>query len=128
MLYVVGGNDKTPVKKVTNAGGVTTLVQDPSNRYKGPDLNNVNVTARPTNQPTGGNKASTTVPTSTPTAGPTQVEVSGGDGGGGFDWYAYFEQLAAERQRRADEAYERNMQRIADAYGSASGSLWCRFQ
>lgn len=49
-------------------------------------------------------------------------------GGGGysepaFDWGAYYAQLQAEAQARADAAYERNMQRIASAYNSAAGNL-----
>ena len=40
-----------------------------------------------------------------------------------FDWGAYYAQLQAEAQARANAAYERNMARIADAYGSAASSL-----
>ena len=40
-----------------------------------------------------------------------------------FDWAAYYAQLQAEAQARANAAYERNMERIANAYGNASSSL-----
>ena len=54
---------------------------------------------------------------------------SGGSSGGGyvaepaFDWGAYYAELQAQAQARANAAYERNMDRIASAYGSAAGSL-----
>jgi len=125
MLYVVGGNDTTPVKKITNAGGRTTLAQDPSNYYSGKNLN-----PQPTSTPTK-SVASTGGTTAAPVVNTTPVSTGGGGGGysdggssgGGFDWNAYFAELAAERQRRADEAYERNMQRIASAYNSAASNL-----
>ncbi|WP_034452424.1 hypothetical protein [Butyrivibrio sp. AE2032] len=47
----------------------------------------------------------------------------GGDSGSSFDWAAYYAELQRQAQERANAAYERNMQRIADAYGSAAGSL-----
>jgi len=40
-----------------------------------------------------------------------------------FDWAAYYARLQAEAQARANAAYERNMERIASAYGNAAGSL-----
>lgn len=40
-----------------------------------------------------------------------------------FDMGAYMAQLRAEQMARAQAAYERNMSRIADAYGSAANSL-----
>ena len=40
-----------------------------------------------------------------------------------FDWGAYYAQLQAEAQARANAAYQRNMERIASAYGNAAGSL-----
>ena len=40
-----------------------------------------------------------------------------------FDWEAYMLQLQREAQARADAAYQRNMERIASAYGSAASSL-----
>lgn len=40
-----------------------------------------------------------------------------------FDWPAYYAQLQAEAQAKADAAYQRNMERIANAYGSAANSL-----
>ena len=40
-----------------------------------------------------------------------------------FDWAAYYAELQRQAQERANAAYERNMARIADAYGAASGSL-----
>ena len=122
MLYNIMGDETTPVKKVTNAGGRTTLVQDPSNYYPGKNLNPQPTYSTPT-------KTSTPTATATPAATPVQQEVyyGGGEsydgGGGGFDWGAYLAELLAERQRRADEAYERNMKRIADAYNSAAANL-----
>jgi hypothetical protein len=40
-----------------------------------------------------------------------------------FDWAAYMAQLRAEQMARAEAAYDRNMERIASAYGSAADSL-----
>lgn len=40
-----------------------------------------------------------------------------------FDWGAYYAELQAQAQARANEAYERNMARIASAYGAAYDSL-----
>ena len=40
-----------------------------------------------------------------------------------FDMAAYLSQLRAEQMAKAQAAYERNMSRIADAYGSAASSL-----
>ena len=40
-----------------------------------------------------------------------------------FDMGAYLAQLRAEQMAKAQAAYERNMSRIADAYGSAANSL-----
>ena len=40
-----------------------------------------------------------------------------------FDMAAYLAQLRAEQMAKAQAAYERNMSRIADAYGSAASSL-----
>jgi hypothetical protein len=55
---------------------------------------------------------------------------SSGSGSGGsvvsepaFDWGAYYAELQAQAQARANEAYERNMARIASAYGAAYDSL-----
>lgn len=41
----------------------------------------------------------------------------------GFDIGAYYAQLAAEAQAKAEAAYQRNMERISSAYGSAANSL-----
>lgn len=62
---------------------------------------------------------------------PTQKPTGGGTGSGNggqvqaptFDWGAYMAQLRAEQMAKAQAAYERNMSRIADAYGSAANSL-----
>ena len=54
---------------------------------------------------------------------------TGGSSDGGyvaepaFDWGAYYAELQAQAQARANAAYERNMERIASAYGNAAGSL-----
>ena len=40
-----------------------------------------------------------------------------------FDMAAYLSQLRAEQMAKAQAAYERNMSRIADAYGSAANSI-----
>ena len=58
---------------------------------------------------------SSTKGTTTPTPQPTPEPE--------FDWPAYYAQLQAEAQARANAAYERNMERIASAYGNAAGSL-----
>lgn len=63
-----------------------------------------------------------------------QQNGSGGSGSGSgssgttistpaFDWGAYMAQLRAEQMARAQAAYDRNMSRIASAYGSAANSL-----
>ena len=61
-----------------------------------------------------------------------QQNGSGGSGSGSggttisapsFDMAAYLSQLRAEQMAKAQAAYERNMSRIADAYGSAANSL-----
>ena len=72
------------------------------------------------------------MPTTTPTNG--SGSGSGGSGSGGtnkaqtnptpsFDMGAYLSQLRAEQMAKAQAAYERNMSRIADAYGSAANSI-----
>jgi hypothetical protein len=66
----------------------------------------------------------------------TPVNTTSDSGGGGgyipapepepepaFDWEAYFAELQRQAQERANQAYERNMARIASAYDSAYGSL-----
>ena len=129
MLYVVGGNDDTPRKKVTNPGGRTTIAQDPSNHYSGPNLNNVNVNARSTSTPksSGGSTApAASAPVSSGGGGYDGGYDSGG-GGGGFDWAAYLAELQAQARARAEEAYKRNMERIATAYNSASANLKSNF-
>jgi len=55
--------------------------------------------------------------------GTDTVELGGGYVQPAFDWAAYYAQLQAEAQARADAAYDRNMARIASAYNSASGNL-----
>lgn len=56
-------------------------------------------------------------------SGTGTVDIGGGYSEPAFDWGAYYASLQAAAQARADEAYERNMQRIASAYNSASGNL-----
>ena len=124
MLYAYGAKDTDPIVKRTNAGGKTTLVQDPSSYYVNQGYKNLN-TQPTTKTATKTTSSGATVPTVNTQPAVVDTGSSGGgeSSGGGFDWYAYFQELAAERQRRADEAYERNMKRIADAYSSASNSL-----
>ena len=55
-----------------------------------------------------------------PTSGKTTTTQSAAPA---FDWGAYMAQLRAEQMAKAQAAYERNMSRIADAYGSAANSL-----
>lgn len=50
-------------------------------------------------------------PASTPTPEPA------------FDWGSYYAELQRQAQEKANAAYERNMQRIASAYGAAYDSL-----
>lgn len=64
-------------------------------------------------KPPSGGGGGTTTPKATPD--PTPVDT--------FDWGNYMAQLRAEQMARAQAAYERNMSRIADAYGSAANSL-----
>lgn len=121
MLYAVGAGSDSPYVKKTNAGGKTTLVQDPSSYYVNKGYENLqtkNANARTTSTPTS-TKASTT-PSG---GGGTSVSVGGGGGGGGFDLAAYLAELQAQRQAAANAAYERNMARIASAYNSAAGNL-----
>ncbi len=131
MLYVQGGNSDTPRKKVTNKGGKTTIVQDPSNHYKGPDLNKVNVTTKTTPKSAPVQQTSTQSYNPAPAPAPVQESYESydsGDNGGGssepaFDWAAYFAELARQKQERADAAYKRNMESIQKAYDSAFSSL-----
>lgn len=68
----------------------------------------------------------------TPTSKSVNDDYEGGYDDGGyedsyeepaFDWEAYYAELQRQAQERANEAYERNMERIANAYDSAYGSL-----
>jgi len=61
--------------------------------------------------------------TTTKTGGTTGGTIPTVDNTPAFDWGAYYAELSAQAQARANAAYERNMGRIADAYGSAAGSL-----
>lgn len=67
------------------------------------------------------------LPKDTPTQKPTGGGTGSGSGGQvqapAFDITAYMAQLRAEQMAKAQAAYERNMSRIADAYGSAANSL-----
>ena len=67
------------------------------------------------------------LPKDTPTQKPTGSGTGTGTNIGGstptIDWTAYMAQLRAEQMAKAQAAYERNMSRIADAYGSAANSL-----
>ena len=63
-------------------------------------------------KPPSGGDTGTKKPTS---PDPTPVDT--------FDWGAYYAELQAQAQARANAAYERNMERIASAYGNAAGSL-----
>lgn len=116
MLYAVGADENTPVKKITNAGGKTTLAQDPSNRYSGRNLNP---------QPTSTKSSSTGTKASSSSGGggTTTTPVNTGGGGGGFDYAAYLASLEAQRRAAAQAAYDRNMSRIRSGYESAYGSL-----
>lgn len=121
MLYAVGADEKTPVVKKTNAGGKTTLVQDPSSYYVNQGYKNLNpqptTTKASTSSGGGGSVDSTAI-----------VDVggggySGGGGGSSFDLAAYLAALAAQKQAAAQAAYERSMNRIKSGYESAYGSL-----
>jgi hypothetical protein len=122
-VMFVGGNENTPYVKKTNAGGRTTLVQDPSKYYinKGyEDLSTKNANAKTSS---GGSSTTATKPVSGGGGGST-----GGDSGSvGFDWSAYMAELQRQRQAAADAAYQRNMDRIASAYNSAAGNLKSNF-
>ena len=66
--------------------------------------------------------------TQTSSSGGGSSKAGSGSGGGyvaepAFDWGAYYAELQAQAQARANAAYERNMERIASAYGNAAGSL-----
>ena len=132
-VKVVGGKDTDPYVKKTNAGGRTTLVQDPSSHYvkKGyTNLQNVNANAKKPTTTTTPKQTSTPAPAAQPA--PVQETYNDYGGGGGdsepaFDWAAYLAELARQRQQRADEAYKANMDRIAKAYESASSSLKSNF-
>lgn len=67
------------------------------------------------------------LPKDTPTQKPTGGGTGSGNGGQvqapAFDMAAYMAQLRAEQMAKAQAAYERNMSRIAEAYGSAANSL-----
>lgn len=120
MILFEGATSQTPVKKVTNKAGKTTLMHDPLNVIKGPDLNKVNVNAV-SSPASSGTQASS----GSGGGGSTVVSDGGysGGGGGGFDMAAYLAELAAQRQAAAQAAYERNMAAIRNGYENAYGSL-----
>ena len=125
MILFEGATSQTPVKKVTNKAGRTTLMQDPLNVIKGPDLNTKNVNAVSKTPTSSGTKASSG------SGGGTSVVDNGGyygGGGGGFDMAAYLAELAAQRQAAAQAAYERNMAAIKNGYENAYGSLTGNYQ
>lgn len=122
MRYAFGAKDTDPIVKRTNAGGKTTLVQDPSSYYVNKGYKNLNPQ---TTSSTGVKKqTSTATPTVQTVAATPTVDYAAESGGSdAFDWNAYFEELARQKQERADEAYKNNMQRIADAYASVASNL-----
>lgn len=125
MILFEGATSQTPVKKVTNKAGRTTLMHDPLNVIKGPDLNTKNVNAVSKTPTSSGTKASSG------SGGGTVVVDNGGysgGGGGGFDMAAYLAELAAQRQAAAQAAYERNMAAIRNGYENAYGSLTGNYQ
>ena len=125
MILFEGATSQTPVKKVTNKAGRTTLMHDPLNVIKGQDLNTKNVNAVSKTPTSSGTKASSG------SGGGTVVVDNGGysgGGGGGFDMAAYLAELAAQRQAAAQAAYERNMAAIKNGYENAYGSLTGNYQ
>ena len=131
MLYNVMADENTPVKKVTNKGGKTTLAQDPSNYYSGKNYNT---------QPSYSSGSSSRSSSYTPSYNDDVVFFGGNDDTiffgdePEFDWAAYYEELerqereyqeelARQQQERADEAYRNNMARISNAYDSMAGRL-----
>jgi len=125
MILFEGATSQTPVKKVTNKAGRTTLMQDPLNVIKGQDLNTKNVNAVSKTPTSSGTKAASG------SGGGTVVVDNGGyygGGGGGFDMAAYLAELAAQRQAAAQAAYERNMAAIKNGYENAYGSLTGNYQ
>lgn len=119
MIYNIMGDETTPVKKVTNKGGKTTLVQDPSNYYNSKNLNP---------QPTSSSKASSGSSGGSSGGGTTTGSSIVDIGGGGyvepaFDWASYYAELMRAQQERADAAYRRNMERIASSYNAMAANL-----
>ena len=127
MLMNVMADENTPIRKIPTTSGKTILAQDPGSAKNSHWKNYPIVNGAKTTDDGGDNKKPPT------TQGSSNTPVDSGGGGGGeyyggysepaFDWAAYFAQLMAERQRRADEAYERNMKRIAESYATASNNL-----
>lgn len=107
MIYADGANPNTPVKKVPNkAGNRYTLMQDPLDIKPGTNVNGGGRTTTPSRSSSGGGGGGSVAP---------QTE--------SFDMSAYLAALQAQRQANADAAYQRNMDRISSAYGSAAGNL-----
>lgn len=126
-VFAVGANENTPVVKKTNAGGRTTLVQDPSSYYVNQGYKNLN--------PQSTSKPKTTAKASSAPVSSGGVEESvnysydgGGGGGGGFDYGAYLAALLEQQRAAAQAAYERNMARIKEGYESAYNSLKSNYE
>ena len=111
MAYAIGGAEGAGKKKSTFDWEAYQRQQQAENMMASQSASKPNTTTTP--KDTGINKG---------TSGS-----GGGDSGGyaadSFDWGAYYSQLQAEAQAKANAAYERNMARIASAYGAASDSL-----
>ena len=115
MAYAIGGAEGAGKKKSTFDWEAYQRQQQAENMMASQSASKPNTTTTPKN--TGTNTGS----------GGTKIVDSGNVDYGyqepAFDWAAYYAQLQAEAQAKANAAYQRNMDRIASAYGSAAGSL-----
>ena len=110
MAYAIGGAEGAGKKKSTFDWEAYQRQQQAENMMASQSASKPNTTTKPTGTGTG-----TGTSGKTPVSDPTPVDT--------FDWGAYYAELQAQAQARANAAYERNMERIASAYGNAAGSL-----
>jgi hypothetical protein len=115
MAYAIGGAEGAgKKKKSTFDWEAYQRQQQAENMMASQSASKPNTTTKPTGTGTG-TKTGTGTVDKVPVSDPTPVDT--------FDWGAYYAQLQAEAQARANAAYQRNMDRIASAYGNAAGSL-----
>ena len=110
MAYAIGGAEGAGKKKSTFDWEAYQRQQQAENMMASQSASKPNTTTTPKN--TGSTKGTS-----------SNTPVDTGYSEPAFDWGAYYSQLQAEAQAKANAAYERNMARIASAYGAATDSL-----